>query len=371
MSQTFHTRDWLHLHDLTAARCLAILSSHEAEEAGADTHKEAETGQTPLKAAFELVVESLRDFVPALAGIIGETAERCVVDTQVPSDARPVTLHGEGGAPPTIRTPYQGAPRDVLNLAHEFGHCVQLSMAAPRTPPPVLREMAAFFSERALLEYAARRNPALSEPLREVWREDERAFLGPDKAALLDALRDNTARYDYRWNYPIARILTAELARRPDRSQIVGVFDGRASTADMVARCLAERPHARTANYFPPIPQADPNAKGGAFHKFLGVAAALELDYWQKKSDLTIEQYFSSTLTHFETKTIHFSRDAAQRPVGYLTWSETPDGVVIRNQTAPFGHRRQLLREARRRLEGVEMRGSEHRTSANKSQRPW
>ena len=373
MSKVYSIEDWLSLHCLSTSRCLAVLSEDDFGKEGLGTASDCEITPIRLEVAKSQVLDAFRSFLPEFGQAIEGDLRKIEINTlDVDESQRPITIHGHDGGLPEIRMPYRSTPRDVLNLAHELGHCLQLVTCGADTPPPVMREVAAFLGELALLRHAASDAPNLLQELKREFRRDSEAYFGSAQTNLLTALRTGDAMYIYDWNYPVARHLASFLAEPANRSFVARAFDGSLSLSELTGRFLAEKPHARTENYFPPIPPSEPGSKSGSFHKFLGVATALELDYWQKKSDLTIQDYFDSSLVHFENKTIHFSRDPANRPVGYVTWAIDDIGeVTIENQTAPFGHRRQLLQEVRKRLGKPNNCQSEHPTSANVIQRPW
>jgi oligoendopeptidase F len=113
----------------------------------------------PFSEAVDLVLDSLDEFSPILAG----HARRVLVDNHLDSEIRPRKDTGAfcaavlPGVAPWVLTNYNGRVDDVATLAHELGHAIHGLMAADHSPLTFhsslpLAETASVFSEVLLLE---------------------------------------------------------------------------------------------------------------------------------------------------------------------------------------------------------------------------
>jgi oligoendopeptidase F len=114
----------------------------------------APPGHLGFERAREIVLASYGDFSPALAEIAGRFFARRWIDAELRPGKR-------GGAfcastlpslHPYVLMSYTGTPRDVMTLAHELGHGVHQTLAAPRglfeqDAPLTLAETASVFGE--------------------------------------------------------------------------------------------------------------------------------------------------------------------------------------------------------------------------------
>jgi oligoendopeptidase F len=113
----------------------------------------------PFDEAAEMVLASLEDFSPAMAG----HARRVFAEGHMDSELRPRKDSGAfcysvvPGLTPWVLLNYTGQVRDIATLAHELGHAIHALMAADHTPLTFhsslpLAETASVFSEMLLLE---------------------------------------------------------------------------------------------------------------------------------------------------------------------------------------------------------------------------
>jgi oligoendopeptidase F len=120
----------------------------------------------PFDQAVTLVLDSLGDFSPTLAG----QARRVFEDDHLDSEIRRGKDSGAfcagvlPGLTPWVLMNYNGQPDDVATLAHELGHAVHALMAADHSPltfhaPLPLAETASVFSEMLLLERLTEQEP--------------------------------------------------------------------------------------------------------------------------------------------------------------------------------------------------------------------
>lgn len=246
-------------------RCRALC--HEAVAAG-----QAMGPQRPLDAEAQTpaaltagsitaaVAAGFAAMVPLAAEEIAADLERVplVLDpatvTRLSGGTRAFTLEHGGRAGPVVLCPFEGKFRDAPILAHELGHALQY-LWMEGDVAPILREMAAFLAELALIqglsvggsfEAPAQGPPSVSAPskgvsaddpmiehLRRLWDYQTWTIFERRAPALLAALDDPVARYDYGWNYPLARLAVLRLlpgARRAGAahmpSAVLSVLEG-------------------------------------------------------------------------------------------------------------------------------------------------
>ena len=119
----------------------------------------------PWAEAERMVLDAYRGFAPEMAGIAKRFFDGRWIDAPVREGKSPGAFSHPTvpSAHPYILMNYQGKPRDVMTLAHELGHGVHQSLAAPLGPllaptPLTLAETASVFGEMltftALLETA-------------------------------------------------------------------------------------------------------------------------------------------------------------------------------------------------------------------------
>ncbi len=100
-----------------------------------------------------------------------------------------------------------------LEMAHEFGHAVQLVASLDQRQgqtfmPPMYREWCAFLSELAFLDYMEGISQKLHSHIIAEWQNDNWAYFGDDLRAFRVALDGGCTFYEYEWNYPISRALS-------------------------------------------------------------------------------------------------------------------------------------------------------------------
>jgi hypothetical protein len=118
----------------------------------------------------------------------------------------PYALDRGKGLIPAIAMDWSGSPHDLLCLAHECGHGLQIILSDHALMPPVGRETCAFVAELLLMAYVKDREPRLFHSLCRTWAQDNKLYLGSDVKLLRAALEDPETPYHYRMNYPLARL---------------------------------------------------------------------------------------------------------------------------------------------------------------------
>ncbi len=244
-------RDWLDLHELapigdgrsgpTAISALVSDVTRLADDpmGPAPAHR-IPTGLPP-EAAWRLVVEAVSASFPSRRSVIDQVAKETMVNfantSDQPRDA--YTLGGGKGSAPFIFCPYLGRVGDLLTLAHEFGHALQIMCSKGGFMPPLDREICAFVAELCLLDHLKRLSSPFFEPTMLAWRRDNRKYLVDDGLALSDALTTPESSYQYCLNYPVARVAAGRTYRWLPPDLAWKVFEGHAPRLAAVERIPA------------------------------------------------------------------------------------------------------------------------------------
>lgn len=173
---------------------------------------------------------------------------------------------------PLVVMPWNNQPSDLLHLGHEAAHALQIRLLRSRPVPPVTREVCAFLGELVLLDWIRTRDLELWSELSAVWISEASWCLVENGAALAMALQSPRSAYDYRLNYPLARVAAAATfasGSREEASEIfrIGtsalfrlpsdVFDAAASRSDRQlcqwATSEPEKTHVRKVSAFSPV----------------------------------------------------------------------------------------------------------------------
>ncbi len=231
--------DWLVLHGLTPESCLHLLGPEASEQVSAE-HRPPEVTVPSGSDLWTLSSEILQVQAPALAAQIARTTEQTL--TQFAPDTerfpRAFTLHDIGNGRPYVSCPCKGTAGDVIRVAHEFGHALQLMSGPPL--PPVLREICAFASEALVVRGLRDRNPKLAEVASAVLVANTRHDLGRLHQDLRARLSQPDCPYDYDWNYPLSRCLTVRLMQMPDETLLTKLFCEGLSTVELTESLPAQ-----------------------------------------------------------------------------------------------------------------------------------
>lgn len=227
LGQSYTVDDWLCLHcldkDLVCAFLSKIVMSDQAPLTIVDA--KLETFITP-DMAFEFVVCALSKHLPIFGEEIYRLHDICKVNFSAnPVDAPYATPRGDGTI--EVSMCYVGSAADLLCVAHELGHALQLSLTGDRFVPPVYRELAAFAAEAIFLRYIEVERPDLSDALQAAWGNDSQIYLQDDARELLEALQaSDISSYIYRQNYPLARAVAETMRNNVDANKTAPIFQG-------------------------------------------------------------------------------------------------------------------------------------------------
>ena len=285
----------------------------------------------------------------------------------------PHVIDAGAGEDPILVMEWRATPADLICLAHEAAHAMQLIMSRGTNMPPIARETCAFLGELLVIAHVRHDDPALFDALVDVWEEENATYLGDDLDALSAALRAPDAGYHYRQNYPVARLAAVRLFAERGEGDLRDIF---ASGADAMAHvplaAMADKA-SETFNYLKAMPPAAPDQPVADAYRRLGAMALLDIDFWQGVSETRIEDYYTDLLTHLQKGTTHVALNAARKPIGYATWEQNPDTnhVPLTRQAAPFGDHIALQNAVEARIGAGATVTARHERSARQEQAAW
>lgn len=227
--------DWMDLHGISKQNAIGLLDLKIETNMCAGAYEVKSSGSS-RGTAFDakcLVLESFAWFFDDLRieGMLSNGVSWVSDPKIVPQDG-PHTLHAADNI--TVFCCYSGTKADLVALAHEFGHALQLAYLSGRFSPPVDREICAFFGELILLSYCETRHPKLHKHLSKVWHEETQVYLGQDLENLTIALNHPSSPYEYRQNYPVARVAASTLFSSLSAPEVWKIFKGKSGLAQAI-----------------------------------------------------------------------------------------------------------------------------------------
>ncbi len=377
-----HMQDWLVLHDIQADKVIDLLATNPNSGPQAK-HTTPDTTHIHAQQAWALAAAALRSLWPTHSQLITDTEQHCVTYFEQPCDA-PHTLDKGSDHYPEVYLYYHGTGSDLLTMAHEFGHALQIVANQSHFIPPVLRELAAFISELALIQYLDHQQPELAANLETAQQDDNSRYLGTDLINLQQALQQDIAQsspapYSYCWNYPVARLLAKQLFANLDPDSLWQIINGDWSLQQCLTASAAKisepPPNLRLHNYLPPISAFDKQHPAINGYRCLGMAALLDMDYWQGLAEQTIANYVALITRHLQSQTLLVATNQSQQPIGYITWATDNDqkqNTNLAHQCAPFGDYLALQTQLKQHLSGSNMPvHAHHPGSARQEQLAW
>ena len=139
--------EWLHLHDLnseTVFDCISVIEGDHLQLELDGRLADHNDLVGPGVAALDSVVSTA--IIPALAAALRIEASmmaelvHLIRWDNIPYGEPPQTIDHGAGQPPEIRIAWQGSISDLICLAHEVAHAVQLQLSVGAFMPPVARE---------------------------------------------------------------------------------------------------------------------------------------------------------------------------------------------------------------------------------------
>ena len=371
--------DWLGLHGLDATLVQDVLAAYRASALSSQPFPAPVTSETTVRLPAQH--ECFADIVvPALAhGLDGDAdvtdALRGIIFAALPADGPriPHTVDPGIGSPPMVVMAWQGRVDDLACLAHECAHALQIRLSGHDPMPPLAREACAFLGELLLVDHARRHDRVLFGALLRTWMAENATYLGTDLDALSDALSDPGTAYDYRQNYPVARLAAVQLFKRRAEFGHRSLFArGRGAMKHLPIEPMANRA-GDIRNHLPPMPEPDAERPRMDAYRRLGARALMDIDYWEGVSEERIEDYYAIQLRHGRERTAFLALDDDRKPVGYATWSVSPESgsVTLARQAAPFGDYLTLQRTLERHLLATGAVVASHPRSARTRQAAW
>lgn len=348
--------DWLAFHSLDSNSLQPLLRALDRnEEALFADHEAEDEYPTDLTAenAWTFVIEATTTVMPELQDIVKRLQARLLLDFDAPSDALPFTCNGSDEEGILISLCYRVTYEDLLCMAHELGHAVQLDASKPSQIPPVHREIAAFIFELLLLEFAKKADPRLHQGLLRAWLRENDVYLGDDLDLLGRKLSDPSSSYDYRMNYPLARMQSIQLMKSPCARSLLPWLSGQADLHPHIMTLIDCFQGSHMPNALPVVVGTDDEPPAIKNYRALGVIAAMEIETSGDHSEKPIGDRYPEFLTHLAEQTVFVALNDNQQPIGYVTWetdAHHPKIVRIKRQIAPWGDHLELRKQFERHL---------------------
>lgn len=343
--KTRHTvQDWLDLHQLTPEEVFEILLLSEVfllEQRPDNTGKSTPFPKISFDMAWDLAGEALIEYFPTQSSLISHT---CLTSIKIKKEVGdvdcPRTIDRGPGSPPALELKWDGKAEDLLHMAHEMAHAVQLNARAEAFIPPLLRETAAFVGEIALLRHLVRTGSIASTAVHAEWVRQGSWYLGRDLGDLREALESEGTPYFYEHNYPPARILALALDHYCAAEDIWQVFEGRWTVRDCLSLIGSDIGSRQIENNLPSAPNTSSEFPALDAYRKLGMMIHLDLAASQEASERCIEAYYHNLFRHRKDRSWFVATTAKCKPVGYATWEwdhQARSGVRNVQKTAPFG----------------------------------
>ncbi len=139
---------------------------------------------------------------------------------------------------PTILYQYDRTSSDVIVLAHEFGHALNLVASEGRFVAPIVREVCAFIGEIALVRHFRHVDETSHIDFQQAWQDDSHQYLGVFGGALRNDLIDLSTAYKYYWNYPVSRYIAITISETYSVPRIWLLFQGGLSAKQLLQDCV-------------------------------------------------------------------------------------------------------------------------------------
>lgn len=375
--------DWLSLHGLdsdlvkdaiSAIKAGAVLADPLRDVEPSTAHSRVEMPGSAIETLTHIVVPAFCVALPTLAERIRENLSQIKLsDFDAAGPKVPHTIDNGESLPSGIVMHWSGSPADLLCLAHEAAHAVQLRLSQHAFMPPVAREACAFLGELFLLSFVQTRDDALFAALMEAWSQDNEAYLMADLDALAEAVQDEETPYHYRMNYPLARIAAAMIFARGDAALIEGLFSAGSSAMSHIPIIRIADCAGKVVNHLPSFPEASPAAPAIDAYRCLGALALLDLHFRYGEPERCLGDYYAQQLDHLRDRSVFLMLDEFRRPAAYASWSRpAPDNApVLTRQSAPFGDHLALQETVARHLDCGSGVVSTHLRSARQEQTAW
>lgn len=371
----YRVADWTSYHSTTTSEVQDIMQACSANSlVSSPTHWPSPRSTSDVEIEQTNFIRN--KILPAVGKKLGVASELQSVSIRPLCESdenRPHARFSKAEDRVSIYLNWSGTPADAICLAHEMGHAAHYIMSRTNGMPPVLRETCAFLGELIVLDELFETEDALFAPLRLIWDRENQNYLGEDLVDLQQALGSACSTYNYRWNYPLARLAAVQIFQA-HKTGTVRLSDIFASGTDGMKHLPLDK-MARYAdlieNYLPPFNtnQEPPTAA----YQSLGAMALLDIDTIEGPSERKIREVYAGLLKNLQDQTAFIALREDRRPIGYATWDAKPDSnkVTITHQSAPFGDHLKLVRTLQHRFADTEAVSAISQRSARKEQLAW
>jgi hypothetical protein len=245
----YSVSDWLNLHQWTkedvTEYCNAIKAAYQPNPESTRTDDTVKRGPFDLDHSLQNLVQPALNTLLGFADARGYDMSSVRIIKYSPSQLDlSFTEWCQKTDGPAIHIIWSGSVADLICLAHEISHAVQMILSAHVFMVPVAREVCAFLGELALIKFAMGESDALYQQLCTVWRRQNARYLGSDVARLLDDLKVMSSPYIYRHNYPLARVVAMSLFADTSCGHLRGLFASGSAACDFfnIADVMKELP---------------------------------------------------------------------------------------------------------------------------------
>jgi hypothetical protein len=344
--------DWLDLHQLSVPVAQDLIAAYhwgrlDGDLQAAEAAPGSRTAGTALRSRSacydEIVLPALSAGFRSRHDIADQLARVIFADDgATDANGRPYTLDPGKGLAPIISMSWCEQAQDLVCLAHETAHALQIILSEHAPMPPVARETCAFLGELLLVDHARRHAPGLAQALQDVWNAQNEGYLGGDLDTLSDALQDPQTPYHYRVNYPLARLAAVEMFGQGDGPWLHDLFSsGRDGMRHLPIEAMANRADDIVTD-LPPVPCGDAARPALDAYRSLGAMALLDIEDHSAESRKRIADYYAGVAGHLRDGTAFVALNEDRRPFGYASWEGSADGARREHRVAPFGDHRRL-----------------------------
>lgn len=246
-SETQNLNDWLDFNDLDHATAKDIIDQ-VLSKFDIKGSQQPKTKSIDLSAndAFKICTKALRLRLPKLIKeieLISQEAPRCLSPLVA---KHPLAFTFDLGYQnlPFISLHFRNRDCDLLAMAHEFGHALQIVASwdsGHDQMPTLARECCAFLSEIILLEHLKTDFPSLLD----AYHSDNMLYFGAYTHEIAKALNDPSLLYKYVWNYPIARYAAQSIAINCTAEGVQQIFSAGPSGGAFLTATLQEQQNAQ------------------------------------------------------------------------------------------------------------------------------
>ena len=237
--RSYTIQDWLGLHQISRDQALALCRSmrpqqpHQRKSHGQSSHIESNHLQLDMTRCIEsLIIPAFVELLGAESNVQEIVAEVEILNLQPSELDLPYTTRSDATGVPSVRLVWNNDPESLMTLAHEMGHAIQMRMCDYEFMPPLVREVCAFMGELATIEATMQQSQDLYQALQQLWSAQNHAYLDVQLDELEQALHGDDAPYNYRQNYPFARIASSRIYAERSAQDNLKLFSESLITAE-------------------------------------------------------------------------------------------------------------------------------------------